>query len=112
MKNHKVANLFDIDISTMYALSLTDIPGVISVETTPTTKQTGHWKILTSSTHTHTAIREIDARIQVQPQSFPDVRPTRQRKPIESMPIANQNAWLNQNNDFTATPPPKTNAWL
>ena len=61
MKNHKVANLFGIDISTMRALSLTNIPGVVSVETTPTTKQTGHWKILTSSTHSHKAIREVDA---------------------------------------------------
>ena len=56
MKNYEVANLFGIDISTMQALSLTDIPGVVSVETTPTTHQTGHRKILTSSPLTRTAI--------------------------------------------------------
>ena len=112
MKNHKVANLFGIDISTMRALSLNVIPGVISVETTPTTHKTGHWKILTSSPLTHTAIGEINAQIQVQPQSFPDVRLTWQHKPIESTTVANQNAWLNQNKDFTATLPPKPNAWL
>ena len=28
------------------------------------------------------------------------------------MPIANQNAWLHQNKDFTVIPPPKPNAWL
>ena len=27
------------------------------------------------------------------------------------MPLANQNIWLQQNKDFTAAPPPKTNAW-
>ena len=105
IKNHNVANLFGISIPTMRTLSLTDIPGVVSVETTPNTHRTGHWKLLTSTTHTHEALNEVVSRIQTQPQSFPDVRPTRQRKPIESMPVANQTALFQQNKDFTATPP-------
>ena len=96
----------------MRTLSLTDIPGEISVKTTPNTNTNSNWKLLTSSTLLSAAIREIDDSIQVQPQSFPDVRPTQQSKPIQSMPVANQNAWLNQNKDSTATPPPKPNAWL
>ena len=82
MENHEVANLYGIDISTMHALSLTGIPGVVSVKISHTNKQTGHWEILMLSALTQEAIRAIDAQIQVQPQYFPEVRPNRQRKPI------------------------------
>ena len=96
----------------MRALSLTSIPGVIAVETTPNTARTGHWKILISDQNIPVTIQGIDAALLTQPQSFPDTRPNRRRKAIESMPLANQTAWLHQNKDFTATPPLKPNAWL
>ena len=88
------------------------LPGIVSVKTTPNTCQTGHWKILMSAPKSHGALKEVGAQIQTQPQLFPDICPIRQRKPIKSMPLANQNAWFQQNKDFTATPPPKPNVWL
>lgn len=84
IKKHDVANIFGINISTsMHTLSLTDIPGIVSVKTTPNTHRTGHRKILMSTPNTHAALKEVDSRTQTQPQSFPDVRPTWQGKPIE-----------------------------
>ena len=80
INNRDIANLFGINISTMRVLSLTDIPGIVSVKTSPNTHQIGHWKILTSTPNTHAALKEVDAIIQTQPQSFPDVRPTWQRR--------------------------------
>ena len=38
IKNHEVANLFGIHISTLHSRSLTDIPGITSIETTPNTQ--------------------------------------------------------------------------
>ena len=52
------------------------------------------------------------AQILAQHQYFPYIRANQQRKPVELMPLANKNAWIQQNKDFAAAPPPKMNAWL
>lgn len=52
----------------MQHLHLTDIEGIVSVERTPNTHQTGHWKILKSAAISHIALKELDAWIQTQPQ--------------------------------------------
>ena len=63
LRNHKVANLFGINETTMRTLSLTDITGVVLVHSTPNTANNGHWKILTTNNTHFAAIGKIDARL-------------------------------------------------
>ena len=93
-------------------MQLISIDSIFFLKTTLSMHQTGHWKILTVTNKYHNALLELDAQIQAQPQSFHDIWPKWQRKPVEFMPSANKSAWLQQNKEFTAAPPPKTNAWL
>ena len=108
IRHHEVHNLFGVNVSTMQMLALDSITAVVSVKNTPTTEHTGHWKILISDANILTTLNAIDRALSTLPQTFPATRPNRQQKAIELMPVANQNAWLHQNKDFTATPPSQT----
>ena len=107
IRHHKVHNLFGVNVPAMRALALDSITGVIAVENTPTTNHTGHWKILISNKTIPATLKAIDAKLLTLPQTFLATRPNQQQKATKSMPVANQNAWLHQNKDFTANNPPK-----
>ena len=109
--DHFVERLSGLSRDDMTNFPLLKIPGVISLHTTDRTIKSGSWRLVT--TNDPLVAPRIDSYIHKHYLTVSyDSPPNRLSKPSESVTEATKQAWISQTKDFTATAPPRKNAWF
>jgi len=113
LRTHTVEHIFGISSVHMPVLqpNLIAIDGILSVHRTNTTDSKGTWRILTKHDIPRSSLLQLDKQLATIHPTF-DFVPYRKQKHSETLLPATTAAWIKQNKGFTATPPPKPNAWL
>ena len=113
LRTHTVEHIFGISSVHMPVLqpNLMAIDGILSVHRTNTTDSKGTWRILTKHDIPRSSLLQLDKQLATIHPTFEFV-PYRKQKHSETLLPATTAAWIKQNKGFTATPPPKPNAWL
>ena len=113
IRTHDVEHIFGISSVHMPVLQpqLMAIDGILSVHRTNTTDSKGAWRLFTQHNISWSLILQLDKHLATIHPTF-DFVPYHKQKHSETLLPATTTAWINQNKGFTATPPPKPNAWL
>jgi len=113
LRTNTVEHIFGISSVHMPVLqpNLMAIDGILSVHRTNTTDSKGTWRILTKHDIPRSSLLQLDKQLATIHPTF-DFVPYRKQKHSETLLPATTAAWIKQNKGFTATPPPKPNAWL
>ena len=110
-RNHTVEHLSGLSSEDMTKFPLLTIPEVTALHTTNRTITSGSWQVVTKNDpKVATLIDEhLHNHFTTHTFNFP---PNCSKKVSKLVTEGNKNAWISQNNNFTATAPARKNTWI